>query len=200
MARSSAPARILAIGIALGSVAAANTSGATTGATFDHAVAGVTSRTALASGSSADGAPVVDAPLLTAWRWPVAGVGHVVTRYRAPDHAYGAGHRGVDLAAAAGTTVFSPADGTVVFVGTVVDRSLITIDHGDGYVTTLEPVSSALTEGTAVSAGDAVGTVSSGGHTASGSVHWGVRLDQAYIDPTALVPSRSQPRLLPCCD
>ena len=51
------------------------------------------------------------------------------------------GHRGVDLQAAHdGAPVTSPAAGTVSFVGVVVDRPVITIDHGDGLRSSFEPV------------------------------------------------------------
>lgn len=119
--------------------------------------------------------------------------------FRAPAHAYGAGHRGVDLHAQPGQSVTSPADGTVLFVGWVVDRNVVTIDHGDGYVSTLEPVDTEFSPGTKVARGEHVGVVSAQGHVAGGDVHWGVRLDGVYVDPAALVEGRERAVLLPCC-
>ena len=40
---------------------------------------------------------------------------------------YAAGHRGIDLPAAAGEAVLAPADGVVTFSGTVVDRPVLSI-------------------------------------------------------------------------
>jgi len=133
------------------------------------------------------------------WRWPVDGVRHVSAPFRAPAHRYGAGHRGLDLSASIGAEVRSPADGVVAFVGTVVDRQLLTIAHDDGYVSTLEPVVSTLAPGAVVHEGDVVGRTDVGGHTAAGDVHLGVRLDGDYINPLLLLGEVPRAVLLPCC-
>ena len=68
-----------------------------------------------------------------------------------PDKPWMSGHRGVDLGAAHdGVPVTSPAAGTVSFVGVVVDRPVITIDHGNGLRSSFEPVDSPLRTGSAV--------------------------------------------------
>jgi len=135
-------------------------------------------------------------PTREAWAWPVSPV-RIVAPFEAPPHAYGSGHRGVDLAASG--EVRAPAGGTVAFAGVVVDRPLITIDHGDGLVTTLEPVASELAVGDTVARGDPVGTVSTGGHAARGTVHFGVRLYGEYINPMLLLGGVPRAVLLPCC-
>ena len=53
-----------------------------------------------------------------------------------------------------GVPVTSPASGTVSFVGVVVDRPVITIDHGNGLRSSFEPVESPLTAGAAVAKGE----------------------------------------------
>lgn len=133
------------------------------------------------------------------WRWPVEGARAVIAPYRAPAHTYGAGHRGVDIGAAAGAGVFAPADGVVAFRGSVVDRPLLTIEHDDGLVTTFEPLRSALTPGDKVSAGQEIGSVDAGGHAPSGALHLGVRRDGAYINPMLLLGDVPRAVLLPCC-
>lgn len=144
-----------------------------------------------ASPSSAEAVPV--------WRWPSDGHRVIVTPYRAPAHDYGAGHRGLDLATAPGAVIRAPADGTVAFRGTVVDRPLITIEHPGGYVSTFEPLSSELAPGDALSSGDEIGTLATGGHAAPGTLHLGVRLDGAYINPMLLFGTVPRAVLLPCC-
>lgn len=131
------------------------------------------------------------------WVWP-GGVARVVRPYEQPPTPYEAGHRGIDIAVAADEIV-APADGVVAFRGVVVDRPLITIDHGSGLVSTLEPVESELNPGDAVSQGQAVGTLATGGHTAEGLLHLGARLDGEYINPLALLGAAERPVLLPCC-
>ncbi|GAA1525780.1 hypothetical protein GCM10009803_03350 [Microbacterium ginsengiterrae] len=130
----------------------------------------------------------------------MAGARDVVEPYRAPVHEYAAGHRGVDVAAPQGEVVRAPADGVVAFRGVVVDRPLITVDHGGGYVSTFEPLRSELAPGATVRAGDAIGTVAAGGHAASDTLHIGVRLHGVYINPMLLFGDVPRAVLLPCCD
>jgi murein DD-endopeptidase MepM/ murein hydrolase activator NlpD len=134
------------------------------------------------------------------WLWPVNVRREVTEPFRAPAHDYGPGHRGMDIAAAPGAVVHAPADGVVAFRGVVVDRPLLTIDHGSGFVTTFEPLESALAAGDAVSVGDEIGTVAVGGHTEPGAMHLGVRWNGAYINPMPLFGEVPRAVLLPCCD
>ncbi|MDZ5145326.1 murein hydrolase activator EnvC family protein [Microbacterium testaceum] len=129
------------------------------------------------------------------WVWPATPV-EVTRPFIAPAHTYGPGHRGVDLRANA---VRSPADGRVAFVGMVAGRSIVTIDHGGGLVTTLEPVSTYLAAGDPVARGAPVGTVSDEGHTRPGTVHFGVRLRGEYVNPLRLLGGVPRAVLLPCC-
>ncbi|WP_091233686.1 murein hydrolase activator EnvC [Microbacterium sp. 3J1] len=139
-------------------------------------------------------------PVFSRWSWPVSDPHTITTPFRAPAHEYGAGHRGIDVDAPVGALVSAPAAGTVAYRGTVVDRPLLTIDHGGGYVSTFEPLVSALAPGDTVSVGEAIGTVAFGGHTAPGSLHIGVRLDGSYINPSLLFGEVPRAVLLPCCD
>ncbi|WP_094770340.1 murein hydrolase activator EnvC family protein [Microbacterium gorillae] len=132
------------------------------------------------------------------WVWPVENPREVAEPYRAPSTRYGAGHRGIDIAATG--LVRAPADGVVAFSGTVVDRPLLTIAHADGLVTTLEPVNALVPAGTAVTAGQPVGTVATGGHVAEGRLHVGVRWNGEYINPLGLFGGARRAVLLPCCE
>lgn len=134
------------------------------------------------------------------WLWPVEGARRVVAPFRAPAHDYGPGHRGMDVAAAIGSEVRAPVAGVVAFRGTVVDRPLLTLDHGSGYVTTWEPLESALMPGDVVAAGAVIGTVAQGGHAARGSLHVGVRVDGDYANPRPLFGEVPRAVLLPCCE
>lgn len=145
------------------------------------------------------GASSVEAKDPLRWRWPVAGPHLVLEPYRAPAHEYGAGHRGADLSAPTGAVVLAPADGSVAFRGTVVDRPLVTIRHAGGLVTTFEPLRSDLVPGDPVSAGQPIGVVALGGHTPAGALHVGVRRDGDYINPMLFFGEVSRAILLPCC-
>lgn len=149
-----------------------------------------------AHGVHAARAPVAPDP---PWLWPVDGARLVTEPFLAPAHEYGAGHRGIDLTAPTTGSVRAPADGVVAFRGVVVDRPLVTIEHGDGMVTTFEPVDSVLSAGTAVRAGDLIGQVAVGGHAETGTLHLGVRWDDVYINPMSLFGEVPSAILLPCC-
>ncbi|WP_404433270.1 M23 family metallopeptidase [Microbacterium lacus] len=133
------------------------------------------------------------------WIWPATQF-RVESSYVAPAHEYGPGHRGIDLRLTGTSDLRAPAAGTVAFSGDVADRGILTIDHGDGLVTTLEPIDSALNPGDAVAHGDAVGVLAAGGHSSAGSVHFGVRLHGEYINPLLLLGGVPRAILLPCCD
>lgn len=132
------------------------------------------------------------------WHWPVEPF-RLERPFVAPAHRYGPGHRGIDLRPTTADPVRAPASGLVAFSGQVAGRGVVTIDHGDGLVSTLEPVESELAPGTAVGAAAPVGRLSSGGHTAPGVLHFGVRLDGEYINPLVLLGGVPRAVLLPCC-
>lgn len=132
------------------------------------------------------------------WRWPVHPF-RLTHPFVAPPHEYGPGHRGIDLLPVEDGGVRAPAGGVVAFSGQVAGRGVITVDHGDGLVSTLEPVDSPLSAGTPVDVGTTLGTVSAGGHAEAGTVHFGVRLDGVYINPLVLLGGVPRAVLLPCC-
>lgn len=133
-----------------------------------------------------------------AWVWPLAAF-RVEHPFEAPAHRYGAGHRGIDLRGDPAEPIRSPAPGTVAFSGTVARRGILTIDHGDGLVTTLEPVESELEVGTVVDRGEDVARLSVGGHATPGALHFGVRRNGEYINPLLLLGEVPRAVLLPCC-
>jgi murein DD-endopeptidase MepM/ murein hydrolase activator NlpD len=133
------------------------------------------------------------------WVWP-ADAFRLARVYVAPAHDYGPGHRGIDLALLGASAVRAPADGIVAFAGRVAGRGVLTIDHGSGLVTTLEPVDTTLVPGASVRRGEDVGTLALGGHAAAGDLHFGVRLNGEYINPMLLLGGVPRAVLLPCCD
>lgn len=133
------------------------------------------------------------------WVWPVHPV-RIVVAYIAPAHRFGPGHRGIDLAAAAGAEVRAPADGVIAFTGSIAGRGVVTIDHDGGLVTTLEPVDGAVAVGQRVDRGQRVGVTSVGGHAPPGTIHFGVRLSGEYVNPLLLFGALPRAVLLPCCD
>lgn len=121
--------------------------------------------------------------------WPTGGPAEVVEPFRPPPVPWGPGHRGVDLAAPAGSQVLSAADGVVAFAGVVAGRPVVSVDHADGIRTTYEPVEAVVGAGEVVSRGQVLGTLLPG-HRADGVevLHWGARTGKrGYIDPLRLL-------------
>lgn len=109
------------------------------------------------------------------------------------------GHRGVDLHAQVNQTVVSPGSGVVTFAGTVVDRSVVVVQHPNGLRSSLEPVDALVGVGDAVEPGQAIGTLQDvPGHCAPHAcVHWGVRRGDDYVDPLDVLTGFGPIRLLP---
>jgi murein DD-endopeptidase MepM/ murein hydrolase activator NlpD len=136
-------------------------------------------------------------PAAAAWVPPLTPL-EVTRPFGPPGSPYGPGHRGVDLAGAAGTVVVAPGAGVVVFAGMVAGRPVVSVAHADGLRTTYEPVAPSVRAGMPVARGSPIGTLLAGhaGCPAAACLHWGLRRGETYLDPLALLrPPRL--RLLP---
>lgn len=151
------------------------------------------------------GEPRARSTFVPEWSWPLDPLPAVLRHFEKPPQKWKPGHRGVDLSVAGvGSAVLSPADGVVSFAGTVVDRGVLSIDHGDGRVSSFEPVTTTLSKGQPVARGDVVATLSApraigspGGHCGRPCLHWGVRVAGDYVDPLSFVLDRRPSVLLP---
>ncbi len=150
---------------------------------------GIVQRAGLDSDGDARAAPGAGLAVDTGWSSPVPHEPVVARPFEAPAATWAAGHRGVDLATSVDAAVLSPADGVVTFVGTVVDRDVLTITHPDGLRSSLEPVVATVTVGTRVGRGTVVGAMQDlPTHCAPGvCLHWGVRDGATYLDPMHLL-------------
>jgi hypothetical protein len=117
--------------------------------------------------------------------------GGVLRRFEAPTTAFGSGHRGADLAAAAGDAIHAAAAGTVTFAGDVAGVRWVSVAHADGVLTSYGPVARvAVARGEVVARGARLGSLAAGGHgdgAADRGLHWGARRDGRYIDPLSLL-------------
>jgi murein DD-endopeptidase MepM/ murein hydrolase activator NlpD len=133
---------------------------------------------------------------LGSWRWPVDGARIVVRPYLAPPTAWAAGHRGVDLESTS-TVVRAPADGVVHFVGFVVNRPVLSIEHSGGLLSSFEPVDSPLRAGDPVKAGDEIGRLETGHCAIVRCLHFGLRLSGEYVSPLLLLGGVPRAVLVP---
>lgn len=131
------------------------------------------------------------------YRPPVEPV-NVVRPFDPPVTAYGPGHLGVDLRAAAGTVVLAAAAGVVRFAGGVAGRGLVVLVHPDGIVTEYEPVTPLVRRGQPISRGQPIGELT-GRHRGCpvGCLHWGAERAGVRVDPLLLLGALAPVRLLP---
>jgi murein DD-endopeptidase MepM/ murein hydrolase activator NlpD len=133
------------------------------------------------------------------YRLPVPAPIRIIHGFQAPVDPFGAGERGVDLAARPGEVVRAAADGRVSFAGSVAGRGLVVISHADAVTTEYEPVRPLVSAGSAVAAGTPIGRVV-GHHRGcrpNRCLHWGARYQGVYIDPLSLLRPLGPVRLLP---
>lgn len=131
--------------------------------------------------------------------WPLRPRPEVVRGFTPPASAWGAGHRGVDLAGSAGQAVRASAAGQVTFAGLLAGRGVVVVDHG-ATRTTYEPVTGQIRVGAQVGSGDRIGRLTlPGSHCFPvACLHWGWidNVEGTYLDPLDLV-GEAGVRLLP---
>lgn len=120
------------------------------------------------------------------WSPPLATPMRLLAPFNPPAHNWLSGHRGVDLGSSLDSPVRAAGSGTVHFVGKIVDRPVISINHGE-LRTTYEPVKSDLVKGQWVASGQVIGTIAAGGHCDSRCLHWGLLRGEVYLNPLALL-------------
>lgn len=136
------------------------------------------------------------------WTWPLgaplgaplkvegSGAPVILRPFEPPAHRWDPGHRGVDLAGAVGEPVLAAGAGVVLFAGRVVDQGVVVVGHG-ALRTSYEPVSTLVTVGEPVEAGQTLGTLDSGHCAQAACLHWGLLTghDHAtvYYDPLLLL-------------
>ncbi len=98
-------------------------------------------------------------------------------------------HTGEDISAPTGTPIIAPNHGKVVLVDDFFfnGRSVV-IDHGLGLISMYFHLSSIdVVPGESVKPGQQIGRVGKSGRVTGPHLHWGMRLNNARIDPYALV-------------
>ena len=121
----------------------------------------------------------------------------VVTAVYGDSRSYNGGpveifHTGIDFGGTDGTPIFAPAQGTVIFTGTLNLRGqTLIVDHGWGVMTAYYHLSEILVQvGDVVLPGDQV--MARGGSTGLSTgphLHWDVRVNDAAVNPVRWVES-----------
>ncbi|MFV8316547.1 M23 family metallopeptidase [Mycobacterium sp. 23] len=135
-------------------------------------------------------------------QWPLRPAPAVLRVFDAPSPNWQAGHRGVDLAGAAGQPVYAAADATVVFAGLLAGLPVVSLGHPGGLHTSYQPVRARVRAGQAVASGTVIGELLAGhaGCPIAACLHWGAMWGPAsradYVDPLGLLaatPVRLKP-------
>lgn len=107
--------------------------------------------------------------------------GPVTDPFRPPASPYGPGNRGVDYATEPGGDVVAPADGVVTFAGPVAGGLHVVVLHRDGIRTSMSYLAGVLVvRDQQVVRGQRIGRT-------GGSLHFGARRGEVYLDPTTLL-------------
>jgi murein DD-endopeptidase MepM/ murein hydrolase activator NlpD len=135
------------------------------------------------------------------WMVPVDSP-QLVRQFLQPTADWSAGHRGVDYLVTIGQPVFAPHDGEVTFSGTVVNRSIVSIRHSNGILTSLEPLCPSVAAGDEVKTGDQIGTVcfpdAYQSHCGLDTcLHFSMRTNNGYLSPLVKIGGLSPSRLNP---
>ncbi|WP_035938660.1 M23 family metallopeptidase [Knoellia aerolata] len=121
------------------------------------------------------------------WDWPLDPRPAVTSAFVPPRSTYGAGHRGLDLAAAQGQGVLAVDAGVVSHVGVIAGRGTVSVTHSSGLRSTYEPVAASVGSGTVVAQGDVLGRVAGRTHCGGACLHLGALVGPAYVDPRQLL-------------
>ncbi len=116
----------------------------------------------------------------------------VVDPFRMPDGPYGAGNRGIEYDTDTGDPVRAAAPGTVTFAGAVAGALYVTIDHGAHIRSSYSHLHRiSVRVGARVDRGQVIAV-------AGDRLHFGVRVDEDYVDPDGYIGERRvRVRLVP---
>lgn len=98
-------------------------------------------------------------------------------------------HRGVDMAGAAGSPIYTTGDGVIDFAGVQSGfGNLVIVDHGNGYKTYYGHMSRIrATLGERVARGDRIGDMGSTGRSSGNHLHYEIRIDGVAINPMTYI-------------
>lgn len=100
-------------------------------------------------------------------------------------------HSGIDIAAIEGTPIFAPLSGRVLVAESMyLNGNAVAIGHGNGLVSVYTHMQTLEVEqGQWLDTGDRIGAIGMTGRSTGPHLHWGVRFNNARIDPGRLLPA-----------
>jgi murein DD-endopeptidase MepM/ murein hydrolase activator NlpD len=98
-------------------------------------------------------------------------------------------HSGLDIAAPEGTPIITPLAGRVLLAESMfLNGNTVVIGHGNGLVMVYSHMNTLeVKQGDRVKSGERIGAVGMTGRATGPHLHWGVRFNQARINPSSLL-------------
>lgn len=124
--------------------------------------------------------------------WPCPASGRITSAFggrESPTEGASTSHKGIDIGAPSGSKVIAAASGTVVIATYSASAgNYVMLNHGGGVYTVYMHMNSiSVSVGQSVSQGQQVGTVGSTGYSTGPHLHFGIRNNGTYINPSAYV-------------
>lgn len=124
--------------------------------------------------------------------WPCPASGRITSGFgsrKSPTKGASSNHQGIDISAPTGTSIVAAAAGEVV-IATYSSSAgnYVMISHGGGVCTVYMHASSLLvSQGQSVKKGQTIAKVGSTGYSTGSHLHFGVRVNGSYVNPTKYV-------------
>lgn len=124
--------------------------------------------------------------------WPCPASGRITSGFgsrKSPTKGASSNHQGIDISAPTGTSIVAAAAGEVV-IATYSSSAgnYVMISHGGGVYTVYMHASSLLvSQGQSVKKGQTIAKVGSTGYSTGSHLHFGVRVNGSYVNPTKYV-------------
>lgn len=126
------------------------------------------------------------------FRWPLGVAGKITSNFgnrESPTAGASTYHKGIDISAPAGTTIYAAAAGKVVTAQYSSSAgNYIMIYHGNSTYTVYMHCSSlSVSVGQSVEQGQAIGAVGSTGYSTGAHLHFGISINGSYVNPLSYV-------------
>lgn len=124
--------------------------------------------------------------------WPCPASGRITSSFgdrESPTEGASSSHQGIDIGASAGSSILAAASGTVtISTYSYSAGNYIMINHGGGVSTVYMHCSELLVSaGQEVTQGQVIGKVGSTGYSTGPHLHFGIRVNGNYVNPTKYV-------------
>ncbi len=124
--------------------------------------------------------------------WPCPASGRITSAFggrSSPTEGASSNHQGIDIGAPTGSSILAAASGSVVIATYSASAgNYVMINHGGGVYTVYMHMNSiGVSVGQSVSQGQQIGTVGSTGYSTGPHLHFGIRSNGTYVNPTAYV-------------